>query len=218
MTANVAVDLNTLLASCESKRINAPLQWLDSHHESRVRTLLPEEPGYAYAPHEVGAEQRVQGVRLPAVDLHRFDNAIICTQSSSVFLGDRVLLERVKGVDVAKCDFATGQILGHDTTHAQVGIHGAVLDIPRGLFLGGNGAVNYYHLLVEILPRLQHLLADPQYANYPLLVDASVEQIPNYRQLIETASGGHPFLALRGNRAYRVGSLVYVSAPNTAPF
>lgn len=218
MTANVTVDLNAVLASCEPKRILVPLQWLDTHHESRVRTLLPEEQGYAYAPHEVGAEQRVQDVRLPAVHLHRFENAIISPQSSSVFLSDRVLLERVEGVDPELCDFATGQVLGHDTTRAQIGIDGAVINVPRGIFLGGNGASNYYHLLVEILPRLQHVLSDDLFANYPLLVDGSVQQIPNYRQLIETASQGHPFLVLPSNRAYRVGSLAYVSAPNTAPF
>jgi hypothetical protein len=218
MTANVAIDLNTLLASCDFKRINVPLQWLDTHDESRVRTLIPEAPGYSYAAHEVGTEQRVQRVRLPAVNLHRFENAVISTQSSSVFLSDRVLVERVEGVEPAKCDFATGQILSHDTTFAQVGIRGSVIDVPRGIFLGGNGSFNYYHLLVEILPRLQHLIGDQLFANYPLLVDGSVEQIPNYRQLIDTVSGGHPYLILRSNRAYRVGSLAYVSAANTTPF
>jgi capsular polysaccharide biosynthesis protein len=218
MAADVVVDLNAVLASSDSKCIQAPLQWLDSHHESRVRTLIPAEDGYAYAPREVGMDERSLPVRLPAVSLHRFDNAIISTQSSSVFLSDRLLVERVEGVEPARCDFATGQILAHDTTHAQIGIQGAVIDIPRGIFLGGNGSFNYYHFLVEILPRLQHVLSDPNFAHYPLLVDACVEQVPNYRQLIELASGCRPFLALRGNRAYRVGSLVYVTAPNQAPF
>jgi capsular polysaccharide biosynthesis protein len=134
-----------------------------------------------------------------------------------VFLADKVVLERVEGVDPATCDFSAGHILEHDSTHAQVGIQGAVIDIPRGIFLGGNGSGNYYHFLVEILPRLQHILDDEMFASYPLLVDESVEQIPNFRKLIEIGSGGHPYLALRGHRAYRVGSLAYVSTPNPAP-
>jgi hypothetical protein len=218
MTGNLAIDLNTLLASCEFKRIHVPLQWLDTHHESRVRTLMSEEPGYSFAARELGSEQRMQRVRMPAVHLHRFENAVISTQSSSVFLSDRVLVERVVGVEPELCDFATGQILSHDTTSAQVGIRGAVIDVPRGIFLGGNGSFNYYHLLIEILPRLQHLLGDPLFANYPLLVDGSVAQIANYRQLIDTVSGGHPYLTLRSDRGYRIGSLAYVSAPNNVPF
>lgn len=214
-------DVSTLeeaLASRTLKCIEAPVRWLDSHHESRVRTILPSEPGHTYAPHDVGTEQKVRAVSLPPVTLHHFEQAIISTRSSSVLLADSLVLERVHGVDPSKCDFSSGHLLSHDTQNAKVCIQGAVINIPRGIFLGGNGATNYYHLLVEILPRLQHVLSDPRFGSYPLLVDQSVEQIPNYRQLIAIASGGHPFLALPGHRAFRVGSLAYVSTPNAVPF
>ena len=213
-----APTLEEALASSTVKCIEAPVRWLDSHHESLVSTILPSQPGYAYAPHDVGTEQKVRPVTLPAVTLHHFEQAIVSTRSSSVLLRDSLVLERVEGVDPAKCDFATGHLLAHDTSNAKICIQGAVIDIPRGIFLGGNGATNYYHLLVEILPRLQHVLSDPRFASYPLLVDQTVQQIPNYRQLLDIASGGHPFLALPGHRSFRVGSLAYVSTPNAVPF
>jgi capsular polysaccharide biosynthesis protein len=211
------IGLNEALASSGLKCIDAPLRWLDNHDESLVRTLLAAEPGYSHAPRDVGTQPRAQPVCMPAVNLHRFHNAIVSSRSSSVFLADRVVLERVAGVDPAKCDFIAGQIFGHDTTQARVLIRGAVIDIPRGIFLGGYGANNYYHLLVEILPRLQHLFEDGMFANYPLLVDESVEQVPNFRTLIEVGSGGHPYLTLRCERGYRVADLAYVSTPNLTP-
>lgn len=210
--------VDALLASCEDKRVDAPMQWLDTHLESIVRMLAPPELGLAYGPREVGAERRTQSVRLPAIHLHRFEKAIVSTMSSAVLLQDRLLIERVEGVDPAKCDFRNPYIVEHSTTQARLQISGAVIDVPRGIFLGGNGADNYYHLLVEIIPRLQHLLEDGTLDRYPLLVDASIERIPNLRSLIEIASGGHPFLTLRADRAYRVHDLLYVATPNITTF
>jgi capsular polysaccharide biosynthesis protein len=90
--------------------------------------------------------------------------------------------------------------------------------VPRGIFMCGNGASNYYHFLIEILPRLRYLLGDPLMQNYPLLVDESVAREPNWREALDTVSGGHPCLVLPAHRSYRVGNLLYVSTPNALPF
>lgn len=217
-TSQAPLDLESVLKSDLTKRLTARVQWLDTHQESVTRTFLPSEPGFAYAPCEVGSEQPKIPVSLPSVQLHQFERAVISTQSSSVLLSDGVIVERVEGVDPALCDFVTGHLAAHNDSQAVITIRGAVIDVPRGVFMCGNGATNYYHFLIEILPRLRYLLEEPLFKNYPLLVDECVAREPNWREALDTASGGHPCLILPAHRSYRVGSLLYLSAPNAIPY
>lgn len=88
-------------------------------------------------------------------------------------------------------------------------------DVARAIHLAGNYPWNYYHFLIEILPRLcavDALNLDPA---IPLLVDQIHFEIPQHLALLTALNRDRrPLLAMQPALRYRVGELYYCSFPN----
>ena len=88
-------------------------------------------------------------------------------------------------------------------------------DIARAIHLGGNYAWNYYHFLVELLPRMRavdQLDLDP---TIPLLVDQIHLEIPQHLALLNALNRDQrPLVAMQPAVRYRVEQLFYCSFPS----
>jgi capsular polysaccharide biosynthesis protein len=88
-------------------------------------------------------------------------------------------------------------------------------DVPRAIHLGGNYAWNYYHFVIEVLPRLRAVDALNLDPAIPLLVDQIHLEIPQHLALLTALNrDGRPILAMQPALRYRVGELYYCSFPN----
>jgi capsular polysaccharide biosynthesis protein len=194
-----------------------PLAWLDEDTSALRATLEPAAPGHSYGP-AIGGAQRIEDIQLPAVNLYCYDKAQICATSSSILLEDRMIVERVAGVDARRCDFSCGQLLMHGQTSALVKMLPRE-DLEKGVFLGGNGAFNYYHWMVEIAPKLQFLQdLGEEHADFPLLLSEYARDIASFREALGLLSQGRRLIFLDKSKAYRVGRLAHINAPNACPF
>lgn len=73
---------------------------------------------------------------------------------------------------------------------------------------------NYYHTLIETLPKL--LIADnyKEYQGVPLLVDAVIYEIPQMRAVLEIINRyNHPVIIVGANEKVKVSKMIYIS-PN----
>ncbi len=83
------------------------------------------------------------------------------------------------------------------------------LYVDRGILWTGNYAFNYYHLTVEIMPRLQkvdHYV--PQ--EVPLIVDSQMVRFPQFRELIALFNrSSRPIIEIGCEQRCRFGTLYY---------
>lgn len=82
--------------------------------------------------------------------------------------------------------------------------------IKRGIRLFGNGSMNWYHWLIEILPAA-YLAGDlpGDYAAYPLLVPAGHADIPNFGASLALLADGREILAVP-HKAVAIDDLVVI--------
>jgi len=197
--------------------ILAYVSWLDGNQANVVKNFLMAEKGLSYGP-KIKGVQRNERVVLPAVNLYRFKHAECSGSSSSVLHNRKLILERVQGVDPRRCNYACGEIRRIGASRALVRRDG-VETLDKGIFLGGNGAFNYYHWMVEIAPKLEFLPdLDPEFAGYPLLVDQSTANAPTLMEALNCLKGDREIVILERNVIYHVGDLLYMNAPVVAPF
>lgn len=194
-----------------------PIEWLDENVSAFINLLEPEAFGNSYGP-LINNFQKVDKVLIPAVKAYLFENVNVTPTSSTILAKDKIIIERVKGVDVQRCNYASGQVLMHGLKKALV-FEPSSPYLEKGFFLGGNGSWNYYHWMIEILPKLQYLEhLEREYDNYPLLVSDDVQNIQNFRESLNCFSRNRPIIALDKNKTYRIGKLLYINSPNNLPF
>jgi capsular polysaccharide biosynthesis protein len=193
------------------------VQWLDQNQRDHVRELEPAAPGHTYGP-SIDGNQRVATVRLPSVNLYRFRSGTVHGQSSSVLFADRLVIERTEGSDPRRCVFQTDFVRRHER-HVAMVKRKPCERLDRGVFLGGNGSFNYYHWMIEILPKLQHIeQLGHEYREFPLLVSEDVAHIETFAQALDLLAPGRPRIVLKSSTSYLVEDLLYISAANGCPF
>lgn len=195
------------------------LRWLDEADEFKYVKLAEAAITQSYGPAKKGKSQVVVPIHLPSIYLYRFPDARVTMDSSSFVLGNQeVLIERLETVDTSSCCYAGGQIWHHNQQTAVVHVADAI-DLDRGIFLGGNGSFNYYHWLIEIIPRLFHLSRLPrEFRDYPLLVNEDVEKYPSFKDALNHYVGAQQIRPLKKKASYRIRDLLHVTTPNLLPF
>ena len=84
------------------------------------------------------------------------------------------------------------------------------LPVDRGVLIAGRGRDSFAHWLIDFLPRLWILDQFPEYADWPLLIDAGL-----YPQQIESLQAlnrsGRPLVTLASDTAYEIDRVVQLS-------
>jgi capsular polysaccharide biosynthesis protein len=213
----MGIMLTRVLGACSRNYRFRCVQWLDQNQTDRVRELEPASSGHTYGP-SIDGNQRNAVVRLPSVDLYRFRNGTVHGQSSSVLFADGVVIERTEGCDPRRVAFQTEYLRRHER-HVALVTRKPRERLDRGIFLGGNGSFNYYHWMIEILPKLRHSeQLGEEYRDFPLLVSEDVAHIETFAQALDLLAPERPLIFLKASNTYVVEDLLYISAANGGPF
>jgi len=213
---SLLVALWSLVSPYHRHLMRLPIEWLDETADSLSKVLAPAVVGLSYGPSICGA-QDVEQVLLPEVRMHHFANASVCADSSSIIVDGKIILERHSPSNGGGADYSCGYIHAHSARWCYVRSQ-KTSRIETGMFLGGNGSANYYHFMIEILPKLQFLgdLA-AEYQQYPLLVNEDSYETRSFREALDCIAKNHPIVVLDKRTTYRVENLVYINAPSTCP-
>jgi len=196
-----------------------PIEWLDHKNTEIIKTLDSEEAGYSYGPKDIDGAQGIEQVQLPAVNFYYFENVRISVLSSSILLDNSIVIERVNNVEVKRCNYRAGHLFMHGQKLA-LARNQQIEHLGKGIFLGGNGSSNYYHWMVEILPKLSYLnkLNRLGYEDFPLLVSEDVNHIKTFLETLKYIAPDRPLKLLKKDKVYSVGRLAYINVPNNLPF
>jgi hypothetical protein len=189
-----------------------PLEWLDETACAERTPMQTASTGLSHGP-MIDGRQQVEPIDFPGLKRYEFRDARVCASSSSILLSDRVVVERAPGVNASRCNYAAGHLLAHGNQTAIVA-SGREETIDAGVFLGGNGAFNYFHWIIELLPKLEFIGKDDR----PLLVSDDVDRISTFREALTRAAGARRIVFLRQDVTYRVSRLLYVETATVCPF
>lgn len=192
------------------------LGWIGDAVGYRVEQLRGACDVTSVAPRSTGESRRFADGRREAIHLLHFRNATITSSSSSVFVDGTLLVDGMIDAAGDRLDYSQGQLKRH-RNHSAIIRHREPVPLPAGIFMAGNGSANYYHWLVEILPRAEFLDHERLRA-CPILVDECVRGIPSFRQMLEVYAPGRDVVTLDPSRHYAVKSLYYIETPNQLPY
>ena len=185
--------------------------WLDSVPSER---LAEASTVTCVAPRFHGESARTVVRNTKAVTRHELSHVVVHQHSSSAYAGSFLYLDRPDtDASSSRVDLRSGHLIGHRDSIAatKVGPSEALVD---GIFLGGNGSFNYYHWMLEVLPKLEFLTPDDR--ALPLLVPEEATRVPSLALALSRAAPNQPVVRLdaRGRRIERV---VIYSGPRDSP-
>jgi capsular polysaccharide biosynthesis protein len=210
--------VRTLLrfANAVGRSLILPIVWLDEWQSAS--TLAPSTLASVTSPDLGDGSTTVSSIDLPPIHLYRFGGAIVASASSAFALRDSVVIERVPGINGARCVLEGGEITLQRGRAAAVDARSPER-VERGFFLAGYGYWNYYHWLIELLPKLAYWrMLDAEFRSWPLLIGESVPRLPSFLDALELFAPGAPTYVLEDHRRYAVDDLLHISAPNIVPF
>jgi capsular polysaccharide biosynthesis protein len=194
-----------------------PMTWLDQCNIGNPTVVSPPEKVRAVGPADSDGRQSSIDLELGPVKAYRFTQAKIHALSSAVVLRDRAIIERPHYGDAQRVNMATGHLLQHGSKRAFLRRY-ASERLPVGISLAGNAPWNYYHWMMEILPRLLYLdQLDPDTRSWPLLVPQSTLEVPNMVASLASLAPRRDIIPLRHERTYALDQVIVLSAPSLLP-
>jgi len=130
----------------------------------------------------------------PIVDINLYKlNNVFCNINSASFVTEdmeNIYVEEFPYINCEQANYKSGFLIKHDSHFAYVKNikKHKTRRVGRAFFLGGNGSFNFYHWMIEIIPKLLYLddqlLIDNNIDT--ILVDSCVKEVFNYKWLLDT--------------------------------
>ncbi|SLJ84845.1 glycosyltransferase family 61 protein [Psychrobacter sp. DAB_AL43B] len=129
----------------------------------------------------------------PIIDIKLYKlNNVFCNINSASFATEdieNIYIEEFPYINCEQANYKSGFLIKHDSHFAYVKNikKDKVKRVRSAFFLGGNGSFNFYHWMIEIIPKLLYLnnklLIDNDIDT--IIVDRSVKDSPNYKWLLD---------------------------------
>jgi glycosyl transferase family 61 len=200
-----------------------PIVWIDKAHDKKVKLFTSSVQSMVFGPKNASGLQPSLNVETPSVELFKFEDAIINAHSSHLIAGDCVYMERLPLLDVSKADYSTGFVVNHDNLTALINLpkEEEIETIKSGIFLGGNGAWNYYHWMIEILPKIEFFQNNKHlFESKKIILPIHVKNIKSFWESFAIFYTGSldDLIFIDIKKPYRVSSLYFITTPSNVLF
>ena len=186
----ILIYLANLLLSNDKKIFSKKTKYLDLAPALNKQVILPEILTKTYFPNYTSSKiDNFIAFNSPKVELLELEDFIVSGGSSSFIKDNNLYIERYCNEVNENAVYDSGSVLSHNSKYALVR-QSDLNHIDNGFFLAGNGSWNYYHWLIEILPKLQIYLELGLYKQgIKLLVPDAVKENVNLRFLLNSILG-----------------------------
>lgn len=146
---------------------------------------------FSASPNYLNNPQRKISYTTENVELLSFEKVFGNINSASFITEDQenIFIEKFPFIDDSNVNYSSGKIITHNKKYAYIRKfdQNMIKKYKNVFFLGGNGSFNFYHWMIEIVPKLL-LLTDNIIKKYNIdyiLVNKCVENNKNYNFLLE---------------------------------
>lgn len=185
-------------------------EWLDEYTECKKIEMREVAEQYIYGPSQGRRKNRLK-VKLPAVFNYHLTGVTIINNSSSFIKNNKIIIERIPTIDESLVNYNGGHLKYRKKSVAVIK-YTSPIAIKEGLFLAGNGSFNYYHWLIEIIPKLQFS------ETTPILVSDDIDKYNSFKELLTILAANRVIIKLKKDQQYLVERMVYTTTPNNLPF
>lgn len=166
----------------------------------------------------VGMQPNIASGMFPHLRAHIIRDATVSAYASGVLCGERLLLsdEIISSRPRTRTD-GSG-LFWWGRSHA-VGRSIRPKRAATGILIGGAGAFNWYHFIIECLPKAALANRLPEkYKDFPLLVPAECQSIPSFARALAIFAADRPIVYLHKREYLEVGQLVTFDDVSIGPF
>lgn len=169
-------------------------------------------------PCQVGETPTVFKGDFAPIRAHVLEDVTVSPYASGAVTQDRLLLPEYLLRDRGRIRTDGGGLFRLDRMHCVGGIKQSER-IPKAILIGGAGAFNWYHFLIECLPKA-HLAQDlpPSMETWPLLVPDECIRYPSFSAALALFARGRPIHPVARGTSVRVEQLVVCDDVSHGPF
>lgn len=135
------------------KTVERKITWMDEYKQ--IEFLKENEICRTSTP-KIKGKNRSFYKNVPHVYMYSLKNVVGVLNSSSFYSEDVAFIERFRWIEQDVADYSDGHLIIHDGVSAifKCEKRDIFVENRNALFLGGNGSYNYFHWMIEILPKL----------------------------------------------------------------
>lgn len=184
------------------------------NHTSRTNIRDTEE-SYVLKPKENNKPAEKITKQLAPLGYNIINNGVIEGKSPFVIIDNTLYKQMYYTIRPQnQINFKNKLILQTTSKYAYIDKHNGVKEILKGIFIGGSYPFNWYHWVIEILPKIELIKSIPEkYLNFPILVPEVIKNLKNHRYLLEHIFKGFEVIYLTDNHWFKVDQLIWLDSP-----
>lgn len=188
----------------------------ESSDESHV--IVGPARATAMKPVPVGAVPQSRESAFGSIKVHMVRHALTSPYVSGVIRGNCLLLPSQVIRNRSRIRTHGGPLFHFEEGHA-LSRQRSSIEIPEGILVGGAGAFNWYHFIVECLPKALLASRLPQeFSALPLLVPVECRTIPSFSDALGLFSGSRRIIYLEPRQVAHVKRLIVFDDVSLGPF
>lgn len=188
--------------------------------QSKAPSILVKAPSAfdVRSPRWVGCIEKCHTGWFKEINAYILDDIILSSHASMLAGKEHLLLPESVADIRGKVTSTTGSLFklsSFDIFVARI----ADAKVPRGIHLGGAGASNWYHFVIECLPKAMLARALPkEYDDFPLIVPEECKTIPSFGDAVEVFRNGRRLHYLPRKNRLSVGKLIAFDDVSIGPY
>ena len=176
--------------------------------------LFPEQKTETASPKRIDGTQKITKYSVPEIGYVTLTNAIIDPHSSVVRVKNIAYVQSTASINNRGSVRYRGRQIYTNGADVALFQETEVRYLDRGIMLCGSSISNWYHLLVEILPKLELVDKLPEaLSKYPLLLPDDVLEVTTMKDLVEKLTKGREVIYLQKQTRYQTATCIYIDAP-----
>lgn len=195
---------------------------IDAYENHISKTLGPvfgPATSQVAKPQRPGEDQLIETKDLPPIHPYVFRNVKVRSDSSVLWTGNKATLPKYALDNKHRFTWENGRSCKYEFEGRLFFDNRDIDTLPKGICGFSQGAYNWYHWLIEILPTIMLANNLPrEYDKHPLLVPEEILDGPTFRQALELFSGDRQIIPLKKNKQYEIKELIFIPPPVFGPF
>lgn len=169
-------------------------------------------------PKQIDGSQVINIIQLPAIGFVKLTDAIIDPSSPVIRLKKKAVVQTTASKELKKAIMYSGRQLHANGEKTVLFQTVKSVKIANGIVFSGSYERNWYHFLVEILPRLELLDKLPEeYQGFPLIFPASILDSDNSKQILSRLTSDREVIFMEKQFSYCVSECIFIESPVLAP-
>ncbi len=153
-----------------------------------------------------------------SVSITRIDKAIVYPNTHLIEVKEMLYIDLIASKEAQRYSYSDSTIVENKDIYFLIKVPPNKISIQRAIHLLDSGGHNYFHFMIELLPKLLLLKEkDSSYKKWPLIVSAAYRKNDNFRELLRLA-GFHRLFFMEENQCLEVEELIYVNKLWNMPF